>query len=130
MTVRVSGHVSAVRKAVWIGLLVVFSAILFTVGWFRMFLNDTPPVLPALGFNLGAALVMWGIIVLAVRPRLSFPWSLVVLVTAGSLAILYGAWRTGAVLDGGSMVNPAREMALEAAVPDEPAYVNPSRAAE
>lgn len=128
MNVRVSGHVSATRKVVWIALLVAFSVFLFAVGWFRMFLNETPPVMEALGFNLGAAVVMWGIIVLAVRPRLSFPWSLVVLVAAGSIAILYGAWRTGAVLDGGAMVNPAQELAAEP--PSDPAYVNPSRTAD
>lgn len=128
MKVRIGRDVSATRKAVWIGLLVVFSAVLFAVGWFRMFLNVTPPVLEALAFNLGAAGVMWGIIVIAVRPRLAFPWSLVVLMVAGTAPILYGAWRTGAVLDGGASVNPAQELAEE--TPAEPAYVNPSRMAD
>jgi hypothetical protein len=129
MNVRVSGHVSTGRKAVWIGLLIVFSAILFTIGWYRMFLSTEPPLVEALLFNAGAAVVMWGIIVIAVRPRLSFPWSLVVLLVAGSAAILYGWWHTGAVLEGAALENPARQMAIEAAA-RETAYVNASRVSE
>jgi len=128
MNVRLGGQVSTGRKAVWIALLTVFSLILFAVGWYRMFLGPMPPLVEALGWNLGAALVMWGIIVIAVRPRLGFPWSLVVLVAAGSIAILYGAWRTGDVLDGG----PAKAEAIETTPgpQGEATYVNPARTAD